>query len=122
MSRSGALQITYGILAVVGVALPWWFNWQYMQANPGGFNAGHFVREAMTTAAGSSLTVDIGLVGIAAGLFMWFEARRLTMKIGPVNIAIPLMVYSLCIAVASGLPLFLLLRERRLQQLKEGVA
>ncbi len=117
MTRSSLLQYIYAALALAGLVVPWIFNLQYMQANPGGFNAVHFVQEAMTTSAGSSLTVDIGIVAVAASIFMFVEARRLGMKAGPVNIATPLIVYSVCIAIASGLPLFLLLRERRIQKL-----
>lgn len=117
MTRSTLLQCTYAALTLIGLVATWVFNLQYMQLNPGGFSPLHFVQEAMTTAAGSSLTVDVGIVAIAASIFMFVEARRLGMKIGPVNIAIPLIVYSVCVAIASGLPLFLLLRERRLQKL-----
>ena len=112
-------QLIYAALALIGLLAPWFFNMQYMQANPGPFSVAHFVAEAMSTLAGSSLTVDVGIVGVAIAVFMLVESHRLNMKIGPLNLGIPLIIYSFCIAIASGLPLFLLLRERRMRILGE---
>ena len=97
----------YGVLAVAGMACPWYFNIQYIGGLDGPFNILRFFGQGFTNPAGSSLTIDHLIASVAALIWMTVEGRRLGMR--------PLwffLAWSLLVAVASGLPLFLLARER----------
>ena len=109
-----ALRRFYGVLAVVGVVLPWHYNIEWMQASTSA-GALDFIRDGMVNGASSSLTVDITIVFIAFSVWLVVEARRLGMRY-----AWLLIPYALCIALASAFPLFLLLRSRRMSALADG--
>jgi hypothetical protein len=99
----------YAFLAAVGVVLPWLFNLQWMQeaASPSPIA---FFGQGFVNPAASSLTVDLFIACTAFFVFVLVEGRRLQMRW-----AWLLLPYALVVAFASALPLFLLLRERRLR-------
>jgi len=111
-----ALRWFYGVLAVLGVVLPWHFNIQWMQT-PESTGVASFVSAGMANAASSSLTVDILIVFVCFSVWVVVEGRRLGMRYAWLFIP-----YATFIALASAFPLFLLLRSRRMQTLAEGGA
>jgi hypothetical protein len=62
-----------------------------------------------------SLTIDLLVVGVAAGAFVVIEARRLGMRHLWVYLLLAVLV-----ALAVAFPLFLAMRERRLSALSMG--
>lgn len=105
-------QIVYLALALIGLIATWYFNFQFMREAGGSFSAVDFVRAGYANAASSSLTNDL-LVALAAFLVWSFsEARRLQMRRWWVY---PALAFG--IAFAFAFPVFLFVRERRLQAL-----
>lgn len=91
------------------------YNLRYIEESAGGFDALHFFQQGFVNSAGSSTTVDLLITVLAVSVFMVVEARRIGMKYAWVYI-----VWSLMIAAASGVPLFLLMRERHLAAAREA--
>ncbi len=107
------LQAIYLLLALSGAVLPWLANLDFMRLHAQPFDIGLFLQLANANPAAQSLSRDLLVGASAVTLWMIIESRRLGMRgIGWV------LVGSLTIAFAFGAPLFLFLRERRLQELR----
>ena len=103
-----ARQIIYGITAVVGVILTWYYNILFITEHDG-FSLSQFLQATNANAAASSISKDI-LVTVFAFLFWsYFEARELKMRHWWLYV-----VATFVIALAFTFPLFLLMRERKL--------
>jgi hypothetical protein len=103
-------QVIYLVLCLAGTLLTQRENFSFIQAN-GGFDLSRFIADASQTAAGRSLSWDL-VIGATAGVMaMVVESKRLAMRhaIWPI-------LLSFTVAFAAGAPLFLLLRERHLNQ------
>jgi hypothetical protein len=100
----------YGLLAVLGLVVPWYFNFQY--AAQGG-NLGDlvgFFSMGFVNPVASSLTLDLTIAFAAFVLWAIPESRRIGMRAGWLY---PLLGFF--IAFAFAFPLFLLMRERHLR-------
>jgi hypothetical protein len=105
-------QIVYLALALIGLVSTWYFNLQFVREAGGAFSALDFLRAGYANAGSSSLTNDL-LVALAAFLVWSFaEARRLQMRRWWVY---PALAFG--VAFAFAFPVFLFVRERRLQAL-----
>jgi hypothetical protein len=105
------LTIVFGLLAILGLLLPWYFNLQFMAA--GGGLAG-FLRAGLANPAVSSLTFDILIAAGAFLIWMIVESRRLGMRHWWIYI-----VLTFAVAFAFAFPLFLMMRERKLRELEK---
>jgi len=112
-----SLQTVYLVLAVAGGVLPWLANLDFMQAYGASFDIGLFVRLANANPAAASLSRDLAIGASAVTIWMISEARRLNIR----GLAWVLLS-CVTIAFAFGCPLFLYLRERRLDELKSKTA
>lgn len=104
-------EICYAVLAVLGLVGPWFFNLQFMAQNPGSFDLLAFFGEGFTSAATSSMTVDLFIAFAAFAIFVVAEARRVGMRYGWAYV-----VLGFFVAFACAFPLFLCLRERHLRR------
>ncbi|MBM5803780.1 MAG: DUF2834 domain-containing protein [Cyanobacteria bacterium K_DeepCast_35m_m2_155] len=112
-----SLQTVYLLLAVAGGVLPWLANLEFMQAYGASFDLGLFVQLANANPAAASLSRDLAIGASAVTIWMISETRRLNMR------GLPWVLLScVTIAFAFGCPLFLYLRERRLDELKGKTA
>jgi hypothetical protein len=102
----------YLALAVAGGVLPWLANLDFIRESGQPFDLGLFVRMANANPAAQSLSRDLAVGATAVTLWMVVESRRLGMR-GLVWV----LLSCVTIAFAFGAPLFLYLRERRLQEL-----
>ena len=103
----------YLALAIAGAILPWLANWEFIQTYGSSFDIGLFVRLANANAAAQSLSRDLLIGASAVTVWMVSEARRLQMK------GLPwVLLGCVTVAFAFGAPLFLYLRERRLQEIE----
>jgi hypothetical protein len=111
---SSLLQVLYLVLAIAGAVLPWQANLEFMQqAGAGsGFDLAGFVQQAAANPAARSLSRDLAIGATAVTIWMITESRRIGMR----GLAWVLLS-CVTIAFAFGAPLFLFLRERRLQEL-----
>jgi uncharacterized membrane protein len=98
------LQISYGVLSVVGVFVTWYFNLQPMEMS--------YISGLYANPAAASFTNDLIVVVTTFLIFSFVETRRLGMSFKLWSL---LAVCTFVIAAASTVPLFMLLRERHLQ-------
>ena len=108
-----ALTWGYLALAVLGAILPWQANLEFMQAaaTPG-FDLPGFIHDANLTAASRSLSRDLLIAVSAFTLWIGVEGRRLQVRGWWMTL-----IVCVTVSFACGGPLFLHLRERRLQEL-----
>jgi len=104
--------VVFGLLAVAGAAFTWYFNIRFAIDAGGAFSLAAFIREGFANPAAASLASDVAIAAIAFLVWLPFEARRIGMRRWWVYA-----VLTVCVAFAFSFPLFLLMRERRLQQL-----
>lgn len=116
MSSTGVqIKHLYLVLAAAGAVLPWMANLEFMQAHGASFDVGLFVQLANANPAAASLSRDLAVAASAISIWMVSEARRLSVKgIGWVLLS------CVTVAFAFGCPLFLYLRERRLEELQRS--
>ena len=103
---SRAKQVFYGLMALVGVCVTWYFNLRAMEMDPN-FSLGSFIRDNYVNPSSASIMNDISVVLVVFFFWSFFEARKLGMKHWWVYVPL-----SLLIAIAFAYPLFLLMRER----------
>lgn len=101
--RITGLQIFYGVLAVIGLFVTWYYN---LQPRENGFIADTYANSAST-----SITNDLVVVVVAFLVWSFVETARLKMSYWWWT---AVFVFTFVIAAAMMVPLFLLTRERRL--------
>ena len=112
-TRHKTLCWIYGLIATGALFATWFQNIRFFQQDDNGGLAG-FIDDSYANAASSSITNDLVFVLLAAVVLMVVEARR----VGVRHIWAYL-VMSFVIAVSVALPLFLLMRERKLAELED---
>ena len=105
------LQILYGVLAVIGVCVTWYFNLQPMEMS--------YIEGLYDNPAASSFTNDLIVVVTAFLVWSFVETGRLKMSYG---VWVAILILTFIVAAAMTVPLFLLLRERRLLARNEEIA
>ena len=107
--NSKTKQAVYAIFALLGLVITWYYNLQYLSVD--GNNILTFISDNKLNAASTSVWYDVLIAAFAAIFLMYHEAKRIGMKFWWVYA-----VLSCTVAIAFGLPLFLLMRERHLHQ------
>ncbi|MEF3303150.1 DUF2834 domain-containing protein [Paenibacillus sp. GYB003] len=103
----------YGVLAVLGVALPYSQFLPWIIAN--GLDSSRFIEEIAQTRIGSFAWMDVLVSAIVLIGFILFEGKRSGMRL----LWLPI-VGTLAAGVSLGLPLFLLLREIHMERKVQG--
>jgi hypothetical protein len=98
----------YLALAVIGTVLPYSQFIPFLREN--GLDARLFVEQLFATRIGGFFGMDVIVSSVVLWVFVRAEGRRLGMR----HLWAPL-VAILTVGVSLGLPLFLYLRQRRLQ-------
>ncbi len=104
----------YLALAVAGAILPWLANLDFIRESGAPFDLARFIAQANANPAAQSLSRDLLIGATAFTIWMVVEAKRLQIKYFWVAL-----LASFGLAFACGAPLFLFLRERRLQELSK---
>lgn len=107
-----AIRVLYLLLAIAGLLIPWYFNIQFMQAYDGAFDLGQFMADSSGNAASQSLSWDLAIACIAGSCWIFFESRRLGMRFFWVYILL-----AMGIAYAFAFPLFLFMRQGKLESM-----
>ena len=102
------LQILYGVLAIVGACVTWYYNLQPMEIS--------YIEGLYANPAASSFTNDLIVVVSAFLVWSFVETRRLKMSY---VLWVVGFVLTFVIAAAMTVPLFMLLRERHLTAMAE---
>jgi len=107
--NSTVKQIVYAILAILGIAVTWYFNLQYFAIEDTSLSS--FIADNKLNPASTSVWYDVCIAYLAGIFFIYHESKRLKMPYWWMYA-----ILSTCIAFAFGLPLYLLMRERHLSQ------
>lgn len=99
-------QACYGLLAIAGLLATWYHNLQFMAA---GNDLLAFVEALGVNHATRSISIDITVAFLAFALWLPGEAKRVGIRHWWAFLLV-----GATIAFAFALPLFLLVRERRL--------
>ena len=112
---NSTLKWLYLALAISGAVLPWLANLAFIREYGSSLDLGMFVRLANANPAASSLSRDLAIGATAVVIWIVQESKRLQMR------GLPWVLLScVTLAFACGAPLFLYLRERRLEELARG--
>ena len=104
------LAVVYLLLAVAGLIGTWWFNLVAI------IGMRDYLGDLVSSGPSvSSITVDLLVVAVAGSVFIIVEARRLGMRFGWLYV-----VGSVLTAFAFTFPLFLAMRQRRLNMREAG--
>jgi len=113
---TNGLRWIYLVLAILGAVLPWQANIEFMQANgANGFDVQQFINLANINAASRSLSRDLLIGATAISIWIVTEGRRLQVKRWWIAV-----IASFSISFACGAPLFLFLREWRLDEINQA--
>jgi hypothetical protein len=107
--NSKLLQAAYLFLAVTGAIFVPYSLLIFVQAH--GFDMSRMFADFLANEASTILLVDLGIASIVYHVWMIAEARRLRMRHWWIYI-----IWFWVIAFSSSMPLFLLMRERKLQE------
>jgi hypothetical protein len=110
-------QMVYGALAIIGLVATWYFNLAFMEESGGSFSIVDFVEACYANSASASISNDITVAVIAFLVWSFYESNRLEMRNWWAYV-----VLTFAVAFAFSYPLFLLMRERRLQALADSGA
>ena len=103
-------QIFYVALSGIGLVVTWYWNLRFMAESGGTFSIIEFIRGGYANSASSSLSNDLVVGTIAFLTWSFAEARRLKIRHWWVFVGL-----TFGIAFACAYPLFLFVRERKLQ-------
>lgn len=107
------LKHIYLLLAILGICYTWYYNIQFYQTVED-TSITNFIAQTATTFPAQSIVADITVVVIA--FLVWMIAESLKLKIKYWWALIPL---TFLVAIAFTFPLFLYLRERKLEQIQQ---
>lgn len=103
------MKILYGILCLLGTALPYWQFAPWVMEN--GINISALIAEAASLRISAFAWLDVLVSAVVLLGFIFYEGDRLKMK----RLWLPVLG-TLTVGVSLGLPLFLLLREIHLEK------
>ena len=103
------LKTIYGVLCLLGTVLPYWQLVPWLAQN--GLNMPLFFRELFASRIGAFFGMDVFVSAAALLVFVLGEGSRLGVR----GRWLPLAAV-LTVGVSLGLPLFLYMRERNLEQ------
>lgn len=101
----------YLVLCVLGTVLPYWQLIPFLQRH--GLNIRLFVEQLFSTPVGGFFGMDVIVSSIVLWVFIYGEGRRLGLRYLWAPVAA-----NLAVGVSLGLPLFLYLREARLDRIR----
>ncbi len=101
----------YLAVAILALVAMWRQNFQFFAASGVSPGAGFFAfwPALLANHATTSITVDIFMLGLAAFIWMFHEAKRLSMRFVWLYFAL-----AMVIGISFAFPLFLIARERRM--------
>ena len=108
-----ARQTVYAALAAIGLLATWYFNLAFMAESGGSFDVADFVAAGYANNAAASLSNDLAVATLAFLFWSFLEARRVGMRHWWAYV-----VLTFAVAFAVAFPLFLLMRDRRLEALR----
>ncbi len=112
-AKSSLLKLVYLSLALLGAILPTLANIEFIKLYGPGFDLSNFIELSSINPAAQSLSRDLLVSSSAIFVWMIVESRKLKMK----NVWI-IVLSTFLIAIAFSAPLFLFLRELRIDEME----
>jgi hypothetical protein len=106
-------RVIYALLAAFGLIMTWYYNLQFISESGGTFEVSEFLAASSTNAASQSLGWDLAIACIAGLAWIFFESRRLGLRFFWVYI-----ILSFSVAYAFAFPLFLFVRQGKLESME----
>lgn len=100
------LRIAYAALAVLGLVIPWAYNFDFL-AGGGSFAPAPFLAAVTANPLVTGITWDVYIAAVAASLWMVVDARRNGVRGAWVHV-----VLVFAVGLAFAYPLYLARRER----------
>jgi hypothetical protein len=107
-------RILYLLLAIAGVVMTWYYNLQFMEESGGSFDIAEFMAAGASNAASQSLSWDLAIACLAGLLWIFFESKRLGMRFFWIYI-----ILAFSVAYAFAFPLFLFVRQGKLEAIQK---
>ncbi|MEZ4886291.1 MAG: DUF2834 domain-containing protein [Chitinophagales bacterium] len=104
----------YLLLSILGISCTWYYNIQFFLTEAD-TSMTNFIALTVTTFPAKSIAMDISVVAIA--FFVWYIPESIHLKIKYWWIFIPL---TFLIALAFAFPLFLYVREVKIEKIQNG--
>tara|TARA_R110002073_G_scaffold334838_1_gene525250 strand:- start:45 stop:398 length:354 start_codon:yes stop_codon:yes gene_type:complete len=108
---SKSSEFFYILASIAGLIFTWYFNIQFI-VDHGGFSLVTFLNETFATNGSSSIASDFVVVGLVFLAWSFKEAKRLNMRGWWLFFLV-----TFGVALAFTMPLFMLIRERRIEEL-----
>ena len=108
-------RVIYLLLAIIGLVMTWYYNLQFIEQSGGSFDVAEFIAAGSTNAASQSLSWDLAIACIAGLVWIFMESKRLGLRFFWVYI-----VLAFSIAYAFAFPLFLFIRQGKLEALDKA--
>lgn len=102
----------YLFLAILGICWTWYYNIQFFQTAQD-TSLSNFIAQCLTTLPAQSIGADITVVCLT--FFVWIISEGIRLKMKIIWLLIPL---TLLIAIAFTFPLFMYLRENKLEKMR----
>ena len=103
-------RVIYLLLAIIGLVMTWYYNLQFIEQSGGSFDISDFVAAGSTNAASQSLSWDLAVACMAGLVWIFFESKRLGLRYFWIYI-----ILAFSIAFAFAFPLFLFIRQGKLE-------
>ena len=116
-SRMSVPRVIYLLLAIIGMVMTWYYNLQFIEQSGGSFDISDFVAAGATNAASQSLSWDLAIACVAGLIWIFFESRRLGLRFFWVYI-----ILAFSIAYAFAFPLFLFVRQGKLEAMEKATS
>lgn len=110
-------RVLYLLLAIAGVTMTWYYNLQFIAESGGSFDIAEFMAAGATNAASQSLSWDLAIACLAGLLWIFFESKRLGMRFFWLYI-----ILAFSVAYAFAFPLFLFVRQGKLESMQKQQA
>jgi hypothetical protein len=110
-SPSKSTEYFYILCSIAGLIITWYFNIQFM-IDHAGFSLVTFLQETFATNGSASIASDFIIVGMVFLVWSFKEAKRLDMRGWWFFFLV-----TFGVAMAFTMPLFMLVRERRIAAL-----
>jgi len=104
-------RVIYLLLAIFGLVVTWYYNLQFIADAGGSFDVADFIAAGAVNPAARSLSWDLAIACITGLTWIYFESRRMGLRFFWVYI-----ILSFAVAFAFAFPLFLFVRQGRLEK------
>lgn len=106
------VRISYLLLAIIGLVMTGYYNFQFVAESGGSFSIAEFIAAGASNSASASLSWDLAIACIAGLIWMFMESRRLGLRFFWLYA-----ILAFTVAYAFAFPLFLFVRQGKIDNI-----